>query len=78
MPNGHRILTLAASQPAPLKRVLEEIQFGANTDVPMSFQGKTSTFLVSSDAAAKLGYEPPNTLVAARCYGQICRESLLG
>lgn len=78
MPRGHRVLTLAASQPAPLKRVLEEIQFGANTDVSISFRGKTSTFLISSNDAVSLGYKPPNTLAAARHFGQMCMKSLFG
>ena len=78
MPRGHRVLTLAASQPAPLKRVLEEIQFGANTDVSISFRGKTSTFLISSNDAVSLGYKPPDTLTAAKYFGQLCMESSLG
>ena len=30
IPAGHRVLTLAASHPAPLRRVLEEVQLGAD------------------------------------------------
>ena len=77
LPSGYRNVTLAASQPAPFIDVINEIQRGAGTNVPIHFGEDQHSFLVSSSAAVELGYQPPDTLAAARHFGQAARENHL-
>lgn len=72
--HGHTRLTLAADQPAPIRSILAEIQAGAGTNVPVEFGSGGHSFLVSSEDALKLGYQPPSALQAARQFGQDCRD----
>ncbi|MEO0962944.1 MAG: NAD(P)-dependent oxidoreductase [Pseudomonadota bacterium] len=72
--HGHTRLTLAARNPAPIRKILAEIQAGAGTDVAVAFGSGGHSFLVSSDDACDLGYQPPDALQAARQFGQDCRD----
>ncbi len=73
-PKDHAVLTLAGQNPAPIKGVLAAMQTGARTSVPVEFGSGGHTFLISSAAARRLGYRPPDTLAAARQFAEDCRE----
>lgn len=77
LPVGYRKVTLAASRPAPFIDVINEIQKGAGTKVPVHFGEDQHSFLVSNSAAVELGFRPPDTLAAARLFGQAAREYFL-
>ena len=77
LPKGYRKVTLAASRPAPFIDVINEIQKGAGTNVPIHFGKDRHSFIISSSAAVELGYQPPDTLEAARYFGQAARKGFL-
>jgi UDP-glucose 4-epimerase len=59
LPPGHRATTLAAVEPVPVREVVGILQQAAGAAGEVQYRREGHSFLVSSDHACSLGYQPP-------------------
>lgn len=65
-PKGHRVVTIAADEPAPMKAVIGALYESAGREPQATFEPGSGSFIISPEPARALGFTPPKTLVVAR------------
>ena len=58
-PPGHQVTTIAAIDPLPIREVVGMLQSTASPGAAVHYREEGHSFLISSDHARTLGYQPP-------------------
>jgi nucleoside-diphosphate-sugar epimerase len=58
LPHGHRVVTMAADEPQPIRRVVGILEAAARRTGAVRYEDGGKPFLISNDAARALGYRP--------------------
>ena len=61
LPLGHRVTTIAASDPLPIREVVAILERAAGRNGAVRFEPGERSFLISSEDARSLGYRPATT-----------------
>jgi nucleoside-diphosphate-sugar epimerase len=62
LPPGHRVVTIAADDPQPIRRVMGILEDAAGRTATIRYEQGGRPFLISSEAARELGYRPSTVI----------------